>query len=128
VSREAHPDGVEADPAGDLQVHDAQGDRDAEATVEDLVEVRVPRVVVVRLVPAEPLVPEEMTVHGLDPCGEWRRGVDAPGEGGREGVEPGEVRVDVEVGVRVEGDQEARLPEVDGCLGAAHRAGEPIRV
>ena len=112
-----HPDARERQTAAPahLDHEHAQGDRDTESPVEHRVEERIARVAVVDLVAGKAALHEqelrERTRLGLGRI----RG---------ERVELREARADVEIGVRVRGDQERRLVEGDVGLGTAHELDE----
>ena len=114
-----HADAVQLQPAAatDLEHHDAERDRDAEVAVEHVVEERVARVAVVGLVAAEALGHEQQR---RQLTGRAARGAR------RERVELREPRVDVEIGVRVRGDEQRGLVERDLGLRARHELGEAL--
>jgi hypothetical protein len=113
-----HPHALQrhARPPADLDEEDGQRDGDAPAAVQDLVEQRVRRVGVVLGVAPEVLVAEQVL----------REGVHAgPGAGGQL-VQPGDLRVDVEVVAGVRRDEQGSQVEPASRFRAAHQLGEPV--
>ena len=115
-----HADAVQLEPdaATDLHHEDAQRDRDAEPAVEHVVEVRVARDRRSRTsLPAKPSVTNSRVASSS---------ADSPAADARERVELREPGVDVEVGMRVRGDEERGFVERDLGLRAREQLGEAL--
>src|SRR3954451_13944434 len=117
VTRHADAVQLQAGAPSDLEHQHAQRDRDAEVPIEHVVEVRVARVAVVGRVAGEALGDEQMSreLAGRQPrgrCGER--------------VEVAEAGVEIELRVRVRGDEECRFVERDLGLRAREQLREAI--
>ena len=99
-----HPDALERDTAAapDLHEEDRDRDRDAEPSIEHLIEVRVPRVVVGLQVSPH--------TEGLEDEPAYLPGVGRPDPGGHV-IESGELRGDVDGFVGHGGNQQGALVE-----------------
>ena len=111
-------DALDREPAAapDLHVDDAQGERDSQASLEHFVQEAVARVVVVRLIAAEPELVEQVRVHAADPAFRdrpgWQTRLDALGEA----VEHAQIAALVEVGILLTRHRQRGPREVDRFL------------
>src|SRR6184192_2084176 len=106
MSGKAHPLDRQPEAAGHLDEDHRKGDRDAGAAVQDVVQEAVARVVIVLGVAAEPARAEEMIADGQRDVLGRHPGADAGAGGVGERLEPGEVTLGLEVGVREARDLE----------------------
>ncbi len=117
VSWHAHPEQGHARAAPNLDQQHRKGDRDTRAPVDDHVEKRVPRVVVVDGVARETQVAKEQLQQTRQR---------AVADLGRERIEPGELGGDRQCGLRTRGDHEGAFAEVVVWLGTPNDLGESV--
>src|SRR5204863_8806841 len=97
----------------DFQIENGQGDGNPGAALHDLVQIAVARIVVIDQVAREAHLVEQVIVQREHPL--LGKGVvcNAPLDGDRDAVELGQVLGDVEIGVDVLGEHQARLGEIE---------------
>jgi hypothetical protein len=112
------PDALDhqVEPSTHLDQDQREGDGDAEAPVQDVVEEAVPGIVILRCVPPEPLLLEEELAQAVEASQRIRAAAQRP-RLGRQLIEPAEIGPDVESRVLGPGDQQRRRREIDGAVG-----------
>lgn len=111
------------EPAAHLDQDQREGNGDAEAPVQDVVQKAVPRIVVLLGVPPEPLLLEEELAQAVEAAERIALGSCGFGPRGQ-AVKAVEVRPDIQVRILRPGDQERRQSQIDLGLGSLNGGGE----
>jgi hypothetical protein len=120
VGREADPVDGQPEPSPDFDQDQREGDRDAEAPIQDVVEEAVPRIVVLLGVAPEPLLLEEELAQAMEPVERAAPPAERLGPRGQ-AVQSPQMLPDIQGRVLRPGDQQRRSGQIQLGLRALNR-------